>query len=353
MFCVYDNGSRGEVQRNDTSPGTFTCDSLRRYFKKEQAMETAGIKQLYCPKCKSANLIKTKTSLISMRDFWLWVLFITLIGESMHDGVILIGMIVTVLAFIANIFIKLTAKRFWTIKCDDCEHEFFLDKKLAHSYNTRQPIYVGSGNNEIEFTSTASKRSKVGLIFLLVLFLLGGITIGYFLYPKLHVIEPGTNVMESANDTITQPAEDTSIVDVNDEYVLYMNPRFNFNLLIPKSFETNPPPENGDGQSFSSQRRETTILAYGGYNVDNNSLTQQMNAIISYNPKCNFTYKYVKNDFFILSGIEGNEILYIKSIYNRAENSFISVHIRYPLARKDEMNDIVTTISQSIKIGNR
>ena len=313
-------------------------------------MELSEKKQLYCPKCNSANLMKTKTSLISMRDFWLWVLFVTLLGESMHDGIIVIGMIVTVLAFVANIFIKRTAKRFWTIKCDDCEHEFFLDKKLAHSYNTRQPIYINSGNNDSEFT-TASKRSKAGFIFLLILFLLGGMAIGYFIYPKLHVSEPGNVVMGEEADT--QAAEDTSIVDANGEYVLYMNPRFNFNLLIPKSFEANPPSENGDGQSFSSQRSETTILAYGGYNVDNNSLTQEMNAIISYRPKCNFTYKYVKNDFFILSGIEGNEILYIKSIYNRAENSFISVHIRYPLARKDEMNDLVTTISQSIKIGNR
>jgi len=93
-------------------------------------MESAEIKQLYCPKCNSANLIKTKTSLIIMRDHWLWILilFVTSLGESTHDGIILIGMILSVLAFIAYIFIKHKSKRFWTIKCDDCKNEFFLDK---------------------------------------------------------------------------------------------------------------------------------------------------------------------------------------------------------------------------------
>jgi hypothetical protein len=137
------------------------------------------------------------------------------------------------------------------------------------------------------------------------------------------------------------------------EYDLYMNSRFNFNVLVPDNYKSDPPPENGDGLSFHSPDKKIEITAYGMYNTLFHTVEQAMNFSIESNKQYKFTLKILKDNFYVISGIYQNDIIYIKSIYNKEDDSFITIYIKYPISKKEEMDPIVTTCSKSLKIDQK
>ena len=62
-------------------------------------------------------------------------------------------------------------------------------------------------------------------------------------------------------------------------------------------------------------------------------------------------YKIIKQNWFVVSGEQGGNIFYLKTIYNN--NAFISFHVTYPKSRKSTFNPIVATMSKSFKIATK
>ena len=132
-------------------------------------------------------------------------------------------------------------------------------------------------------------------------------------------------------------------------YNIYFNERFNFEVQIPAEYQSDPPPTNGDGLKYHSADNNIQLTAYGEHNVLYHSLEEEMNSTISFYSDYNISYKRIKENYFAISGTCKNKILYLKGLYNAQDDTYATVVIEYPQSIRSEMDDIVTTVSKSLR----
>ncbi|HET6418690.1 MAG TPA: hypothetical protein VFG19_00950 [Geobacteraceae bacterium] len=138
------------------------------------------------------------------------------------------------------------------------------------------------------------------------------------------------------------------------KYDSYVNARFDYEISYPAGILVpQGEADNGDGQKFISGDGKTIMLAYGY----NNSLDYTLKSLFHdetgknpANPKRKITYKLMKKNHFVLSGIDGSTIFYEKVVYKEDDDQFVHFEITYPKAQKQFYDPIVTEISKSIKI---
>jgi len=128
------------------------------------------------------------------------------------------------------------------------------------------------------------------------------------------------------------------------DYKKYCNSRFNFCVLYPVTFGVGPSPDNNDGRKFYD-REGFSMTASGMYNVLENSLKKEMKS--QEEAFDTVTYRRMKDNWFVLSGYSGKDILYIKTYI--AHDTLYHLYIRYPESLKKEYNAIVSKIAKSFK----
>ncbi|MEA2048472.1 MAG: hypothetical protein U9O64_08525 [Campylobacterota bacterium] len=127
-------------------------------------------------------------------------------------------------------------------------------------------------------------------------------------------------------------------------YKKYCNARFSFCVSYPVTFGMGPSPDNNDGREFYD-RDGFSMSASGMNNVLENSLRDEIKS-----QKKMFdtvTYRKIKNNWFVLSGYSGKNILYIKTYM--VYDTIYHLYIRYPASLKNKYNKIVSTIAKSFK----
>ncbi len=93
----------------------------------------------------------------------------------------------------------------------------------------------------------------------------------------------------------------------------YVNARFGFELCFPAgSLVGQGESENGDGQRFLSPDGQIELLAWGGHNALDQTLAQAF-AEAKAASGLKATYTACKHDWFVVSGIAGQNILYRKT----------------------------------------
>lgn len=121
------------------------------------------------------------------------------------------------------------------------------------------------------------------------------------------------------------------------EWRPYENPRFGTYAEVPASFASEPPPENGDGQRFSTPTGGT-IAVYGSFDFNGGGLAVYRAFLIEplKGEGWSLTYMPSGADWFVLSGVRGAEIL-----YHRGEQPlgcggdlFHHIEFRYPARDK-------------------
>ncbi len=138
------------------------------------------------------------------------------------------------------------------------------------------------------------------------------------------------------------------VIEQNEPTVLYntyTNERFGFTFEYPSDFVMDEPPTNGDG--ITVHNNELNVTAYGGHtNVVNEGETietyyeedlSSINAEIS--------YQQIKDNWYVLSYKEGNEIVYKKFFFG--DSTFNTFIITYPVEKQEVYEPIVTHISDS------
>jgi hypothetical protein len=127
----------------------------------------------------------------------------------------------------------------------------------------------------------------------------------------------------------------------------YCNVRFAFCIDYPSHFVVQPAPENGDGRTFKSQDGLVKMLVYGSNNSLLEKLETRFNAESGSSDARKVTYKLFKPDFFVISGIENNNVFYQKVLFKNDEyNTFL---ITYPVTKKKIYDPITAKISASFK----
>ena len=128
-------------------------------------------------------------------------------------------------------------------------------------------------------------------------------------------------------------------------YTKYCNARYSFCVKYPVEFGIAPAPANNDGRRFYDDVG-FSMSVYGSYNALDYSLRGQMSE--DKNDFDTITYQVIKNDWYVLSGYKGQDIIY-KKTFMRGD-IFFHLYIKYPARYKNDYNAIVSQVSKSFYI---
>jgi hypothetical protein len=125
-------------------------------------------------------------------------------------------------------------------------------------------------------------------------------------------------------------------------YKKYCNARFGFCVEYPANFGMEPAPTNGDGREFTDG--EGFRLSISGINnIMHENLKSEM-----LSQEQNFdtiSYRTSGNNWYVLSGLKGNEIIYLKTFVGKG--SINHLYVSYPSRLKAEYENQVAQISRS------
>ena len=134
--------------------------------------------------------------------------------------------------------------------------------------------------------------------------------------------------------------------NAKEPYNEYCNARFRFCVQYPANFGKGPAPVNNDGRDFYDNDG-FYMTASGMHNVLNNSLQAERKS--QEEDFDRITYRVSKKHFFVLSGYDGEDILYIKTYIGK--DFIYHLYIRYPSNRKHYYDRYVSKISKSFRPG--
>jgi hypothetical protein len=131
-------------------------------------------------------------------------------------------------------------------------------------------------------------------------------------------------------------------------YNTYTNGRYGFTIDYPNQFDIGMPPANGDGLHFTSKDGKAELVAYGSNNVMDETAKSLYEAELA--DIKNVSYKFFKDNWFVLSWIENGTVYYERTIVGAGSmNSFI---FSCPEEQLDQYYDVIEHISKSFKKGN-
>ena len=154
-----------------------------------------------------------------------------------------------------------------------------------------------------------------------------------------------------AAGSISRSTQNTSIND----WIRYSNPRFGTMVDVPKNgFIANPPPANGDGQSWTSVDGRGQISIYGSFivTVENFEGYRKYSLNSAQENGITITYSGGRRNWFVYSGIQGNEIIYTKVAVSRKCSSLVANHIylKYPKSQRKRYELIIPHMAKSLGV---
>lgn len=133
----------------------------------------------------------------------------------------------------------------------------------------------------------------------------------------------------------------------------YGNARFNYQVNVPANLSQNPPPDNGDGQSWQSRDGKVNVLAWGSYGPETLGVPD-VRSYAAWNEKNRvadggrITYKRLFSNAFVLSGyLKDGRIFYQKTLIKHGTEA--TVLIQYPATRRAEWDKASGQIAASLK----
>ena len=168
------------------------------------------------------------------------------------------------------------------------------------------------------------------------------------------VLPPRECFSQAANPNPGNGNQDDDMARIPDPddltYQRYYNDRFDFAVAYPVSvLAPDEPPTNMDGRTFRSPENDIVMRVYGRNQVLDDSLdTLYQDAIAGegeFTPNREITYQDRGEDWFVISGYEGEDIFYRKTVVE--DEVFKTLELTYDAALKSEMDPIVTRIAES------
>jgi tetratricopeptide (TPR) repeat protein len=160
-----------------------------------------------------------------------------------------------------------------------------------------------------------------------------------------HASNLSNSVSSTSTPEPTTTPEESTTTSSDPSYKSYINDRFAFSIDYPITFIASPSPTNNDGITLSSQDGNTELTVSGINNVLNQTPTSAYNDLLK--DHSNAAYKDQESNWFVVSWLEGDKIVYEKSVVGSGSmNTFI---IKYPSKQKDYYNSIVSQLNSSFK----
>lgn len=136
-------------------------------------------------------------------------------------------------------------------------------------------------------------------------------------------------------------------VSAQQGWQTYCNPRFGQCADVPPNFQSDPPPENGDGLIFRHSDGMSIIVS-AMYNVLSATVSLEMKELLQ--DKRSPSYQASGHNWFAISGEQDGKIYYIRKIVT--PDIVASLWIEYPVQQRAAYDPLIARISKSFKLGH-
>jgi hypothetical protein len=131
-----------------------------------------------------------------------------------------------------------------------------------------------------------------------------------------------------------------------DGWMVYENARFGSIIPVPPGMTPNRPPDNGDGQSFSTPDSKVTLATYGSFNVEGTGdLNRRWKDALA-EPGRTITYKRKTDAWFVVSGITEDGMGFYER-YTANSKYGAGWYIRYPQSEEKKYSPWIERIAKS------
>lgn len=130
----------------------------------------------------------------------------------------------------------------------------------------------------------------------------------------------------------------------------YVNGRFGTTVEFPAAIfdRPQPPPANGDGQSWLSADR-AELAVFGSYNVLEQAPADFFETLVADRKRTTkLTYSRIEKSWGVVSGFEGDRVYYEKYLFGAGDETVHAVILRYPAAFKAKYDPLVGPIANSL-----
>lgn len=144
-----------------------------------------------------------------------------------------------------------------------------------------------------------------------------------------------------------------SIAAAQERWTTYINARFGTTADYPAHLFTqrDPPPENGDGQTFRTADGRARLSIYGAHNAEGDTPQSYLEKYVDLEGVA-VGLKRVTARFYAVSGTRGEEIFYDRCNFPAKRDWVIDCFtITYPAADKAAWDAVVTRLSGSLRNG--
>ena len=129
----------------------------------------------------------------------------------------------------------------------------------------------------------------------------------------------------------------------NVSYKTYINDRFGYRIDYPSLLKVSKKADNNDGCSFSYGG--LTITVFGIYNT----LFRSVNEQYQEDQKPTDTYKVIRNDWFVRSGVDDKGYIYYQKSMLK-NDIWYTVILEYPKSMKEDLEKVVNRVILSFKV---
>jgi hypothetical protein len=136
-----------------------------------------------------------------------------------------------------------------------------------------------------------------------------------------------------------------------DDWRIYHNDRYGTTIDYPASFKPQPPPDANDGRSFKSADG-AEFKVFASYNALDFDLAQYRDFTVKHlDAGAVVTYQADGNDWFVISGAEGDRVFYQRHLLSHGEQMTEGLVITYPASLKQTYDPIVARMAKSFRPG--
>jgi hypothetical protein len=134
-------------------------------------------------------------------------------------------------------------------------------------------------------------------------------------------------------------------VRAQEAWTTYQNGRFGTSIAYQEFFEPDPPPENGDGRSFTGPEG-ANFRVYGRYNLNKETPAGYLAELLADTSYPNVSYKVAQSNRVTISGRRGDLIYYNTYIFSR-RGVIHAFEIEYPVKFKTDYDPTIRRMAGS------
>lgn len=154
--------------------------------------------------------------------------------------------------------------------------------------------------------------------------------------------KPATDAGSTGNDQTEKPKGNQP---EKITYKEYKNARYGFSIAYPNYLVKRQEPDNGDGIILTNEDGSVRLVVSGINNVLNETPASACNDALKNIGKV--SYKAQSGNWFVLSWVEGNKIVYAKYVVGPGSiNTYV---FEYPASKKDSYQEVMSKLNSSFK----